>query len=188
MAASTFGEFASSSSSSSSGGDIQNWHQRWRHQICHHFIFDIFYILRFNSDDSTCRVEPLWANLCNESIFLETHCAPLHLGVWFIRRIDVSLWDISSSPSHLTLLLAGILSTGGGGGGGLVDTVLDTVAGLIAGATLPNQSNNGKTLDKHDRKGASWCCPSFVFMLLHFCCCALSKWLSLNQPTTHCFF
>merc|ERR1712200_205097 len=34
----------------------------------------------------------------------------------------------------------------GGGGGGLVDTVLDTVAGLIAGATLPNQAN-GKTLD-----------------------------------------
>jgi len=46
-------------------------------------------------------------------------------------------------------------SSGGGGGGGLVDTVLDTVAGFIAGATLPNQSNNGKTLDKHDRKGAS---------------------------------
>ena len=54
----------------------------------------------------------------------------------------------------------GILSTGGEG---LVDTVLDTVAGLIAGATLPNQSNNGKTLDKpdlkslpkSDRKGAS---------------------------------
>jgi len=46
-------------------------------------------------------------------------------------------------------------SSGGGGGGGLVDTVLDTVAGFIAGATLPNQSNNGKTLDKHTRKGAS---------------------------------
>ena len=28
----------------------------------------------------------------------------------------------------------------------MVDTVLDTVAGLIAGATLPNQAN-GKTLD-----------------------------------------
>ena len=40
----------------------------------------------------------------------------------------------------------------GGGGGGLVDTVLDTVAGLIAGATLPNQANNGKTLDKPDGK------------------------------------
>jgi len=55
-------------------------------------------------------------------------------------------------------------SSSGGGGGGLVDTVLDTVAGLIAGATLPNQSNNnGKTLDapggkslpKSDRTGAS---------------------------------
>ena len=28
----------------------------------------------------------------------------------------------------------------------MVDTVLDTVAGLIAGATLPNNNNNGKTL------------------------------------------
>jgi len=54
-------------------------------------------------------------------------------------------------------------SSSGGGGAGLVDTVLDTVAGFIAGATLPNQSNNGKTLDKpdskalpkSDRKGAS---------------------------------
>ena len=27
-----------------------------------------------------------------------------------------------------------------------MDTVLDTVAGLIAGATLPNNNNNGKTL------------------------------------------
>ena len=34
----------------------------------------------------------------------------------------------------------------------MVDTVLDTVAGLIAGATLPNQANNGKTLDKPDGK------------------------------------
>jgi len=54
-------------------------------------------------------------------------------------------------------------SSSGGGGAGLVDTVLDTVAGFIAGATLPNQSNNGRTLDKpdskslpkSDRKGAS---------------------------------
>jgi len=43
-------------------------------------------------------------------------------------------------------------SGAGGGGGGLVDTVLDTVAGFIAGATLPNQANNGKTLDKPDGK------------------------------------
>ena len=92
-------------------------------------------------------------NFAMNQYFFRLIVHQLHLSVWFIRRVVVSL---SSNPSHLTLLAAGTLSTGGGGGGGsLVDTVLDTVAGFIAGATLPNQSNNGKTLDKHDRKGAS---------------------------------
>jgi len=48
--------------------------------------------------------------------------------------------DLASSSSS---------SSSNGGGGGLVDTVLDTVAGFIAGATLPgSQGGNGKSLDK----------------------------------------
>ena len=37
----------------------------------------------------------------------------------------------------------------------MVDTVLDTVAGLIAGATLPNNqdNNNGKTLPNNNNNG-----------------------------------
>ena len=36
-----------------------------------------------------------------------------------------------------------------------MDTVLDTVAGLIAGATLPNNNNNGKTLPNNQQSNSN---------------------------------